>query len=60
MIGLDSVPEIDQNAIDRLDGLFDDLVDGPIDCVQLLKEYRIRDFYKNYQSSTKGITEENK
>ena len=51
MIGLDAVPEIDPNAIDKLDGLFDDLIDGPTDCVQLLKEFRVRDFYKRSRCS---------
>lgn len=51
LIGLDAVPEIDPNAINKLDGMFDDLVGGPVDCVQLLKEARIRDFYRIYQSS---------
>ena len=51
MIGLDSVPEIDPNAIDRLDGLLDDFIDGPIDSVQFIKECRIRDFYKTYHGS---------
>jgi len=41
MVGLDSVPEIDPSAIDRLDGLLDDLVDDPVDSVQLLKEHRM-------------------
>ena len=49
LIGLDEVPEIDLDAIDKLDGLLDDFVDGPVDCVRLLKEVRIRDFYKDYR-----------
>ena len=57
LIGLDEVPEIDPNAIDKFDGLFDDLVDGPTDCVQLLKEMRIRDFYKTYHTSEEEVTE---
>lgn len=55
MIGLDAVPEIDPNAIDKLDGLFDDLTDGPTDCVQLLKEFRVRDFYREYHSSCRKV-----
>ena len=55
LVGLDSVPVIDPNAIDKLDGLFDDLIDGPIDCVQIIKEARIRDFYSSghMQSSSR-------
>ena len=49
LVGLDTVPEIDPNAIDKLDGLLDDLIDGPIDCVQLIKEARIRDYYDSEQ-----------
>ena len=47
LIGLDEVPEIDPDAINKLDGLLDDFVDGPVDCVWLLREARIRDFYKD-------------
>lgn len=49
MIGLDAVPEMDPNAIDKLNGLLDDFVDGPVDSVQLIKEGRIRDFYKDHR-----------
>lgn len=54
MIGLDAVPEIDPNAIDKLDGLLDDLVDGPVDSVQFLKEARIGDFYRKYRDLGEG------
>lgn len=42
LVGLDTVPEIDPNAIEKLDGLLDGLVGGPIDSVQLIKEVRSR------------------
>ena len=59
LVGLDTVPEIDPNAIEKLDGLFDDLIDGPIDCVQLIKETRIRDYHvsKQMQSSSRTRAE---
>lgn len=55
MIGLDAVPEIDPNAIDKLNGLLDDFLDGPVDCVQLIKEGRIRDFYKSHHGLEEGM-----
>ncbi|MCK4697285.1 MAG: hypothetical protein KAT53_03145 [Dehalococcoidia bacterium] len=42
LVGLDTVPEIDPNAIEKLDGLLDDLIGEPIDCVQIIKEARSR------------------
>ena len=56
LVGLDTVPEIDPKAMEKLDGLFDDLIDGPIDCVQLIKEARIRDYHvsKQMQSSSRS------
>lgn len=42
LVGLDTVPEIDPDAIEKLDGLLGELVGGPIDSVQLIKEVRSR------------------
>ena len=42
LVGLDTVPEIDPDAIEKLDGLLDGLIDGPIDSVQIIKEARSR------------------
>ena len=51
LIGLDEIPDFDPAAIDKLDGLLDGLVDGPVDCVELLRESRVRDYYKRYSNS---------
>jgi len=40
ILGLDEPPELDPDAIYRLDGILSDLFDGPIDSVELVKEVR--------------------
>ena len=43
ILGLEEPPELDPEAIDRLDGMFDDIFgDEPMDSVQLIKEIRRR------------------
>jgi len=52
LIGLDQVPEIDPYAIDELDGLWDDIdPEGEVDCVELVKSVRYRDYY-NFEEKT--------
>lgn len=57
MIGLDEVPDIDPDGWNKLDGLLDDLFDGEVDAVELVKQVRRR---RHYRSAGKRTQEETK
>lgn len=40
MIGLDEVPELDDNAIDNISGMFSDIFDDDDDAVELIRDVR--------------------
>jgi len=47
ILGLDDAPELDPDALEKLDGVLSDVFEGEVDAVQLIKDARA----KRYLSS---------